>query len=199
MEYDTSQVYSPEADTMALLAAARAEARPGDRVLEIGTGSGLIAREISRVTRVTATEINPHAAICARRAGVDVIRTDLVAGIRGEFDLILFNPPYLPTRPEERIDDWLEYALDGGADGRAVIGRFAREVGRVLAPGGRILLLVSALTGPGRVRDLFAARGYAVTTVLRQDAEGEVLSVLRITRDERTGAGSRATGESEGP
>ena len=43
----------------------------------------------------------------------------------GLFDLIVFNPPYLPTQPEERIDDWLEYALDGGVDGRAVITRFA--------------------------------------------------------------------------
>jgi len=96
---------------------------------------------------IVATDINPHAVFCAREQGVDVIRCDLFSGLRGSFDLILFNPPYLPTQPEERIDDWLEYALDGGATGRDVIERFAAGVGGVLAPGGRILLLVSALTG----------------------------------------------------
>ena len=94
-----------------------------------------------------ATDINPHAVLCAHKAGIDVVRTDLFTGIRGPFDLVLFNPPYLPTQPEERMDDWLEYALDGGESGRAVIERFARNVGDVLAPGGRILLLISSLTG----------------------------------------------------
>ena len=63
MQYDRFQVYQPEADTCLLLDAALAEVRPGDRVLEAGTGSGLIARELAKVTSVVATEINPHAAI----------------------------------------------------------------------------------------------------------------------------------------
>src|SRR5512145_2777740 len=46
MEYDPCQVYAPEADSCLLLAAALAGVRPGDRVLEVGTGSGLIAGEI---------------------------------------------------------------------------------------------------------------------------------------------------------
>ena len=186
MKYDPSQVYSPEADTVLLLDAARAEAKPNDRVLEVGTGSGLIAAEIARITRVVATDINPHAVFCARRAGIDVVRTDLFTGIVGPFDLILFNPPYLPTRPEDRMDDWLEYALDGGVSGRAVIERFARNVGEVLAPGGRILLLVSSLTGLSEVQELFAGRGYSSITARHQDIEGgEVLSVLKIFRKER--------------
>lgn len=182
MNYDPAQVYSPEADTVLLLEAARAEVRPGDRVLETGTGSGLIAREIAKIARVLATDINPHAVIAARDGSTDVVRTDLCAGIRGPFDLVLFNPPYLPTRPEERVDDWLEYALDGGESGRVVIERFAGDVGRILAPGGRILLLISSLTGPAEVEDLFSRAGYIVSIVRQQPVEDEVLSVLKIRR-----------------
>ena len=160
--------------------AARAEVKPGDRVLEVGTGSGLIAAELARITRVVATDINPHAVISARDAGVEVVRTDLFRGIRGPFDLVLFNPPYLPTQPEERMDDWLEYALDGGESGRAVIERFAAEAGRVLAPGGRILLLISSLTGLSEVSDLFTRHGYSVEIVAQQVVEDEVLYVLRM-------------------
>jgi len=181
---DPGQVYQPEADTCLLLKAALAEVRPGDRVLEVGTGSGLIAAELGRVAPVVATDINPHAVAAARERGVDVIRADLLSGICGKFDLIVFNPPYLPTRPEERVDDWLEYALDGGPTGREVIARFAAGAGRVLAPGGRILLLISSLTGPEDVCALFTHRGYATTVAAQEPAEGEMLMVVRIVRSE---------------
>jgi release factor glutamine methyltransferase len=182
MSHDPAQVYQPEADTYLLLDAARKEVNAGDRVLEIGTGSGLISRELAKVSDVVATDINPHAALCARSSGVSVVRSDLFAGIRGTFDLILFNPPYLPTLPEERIDDWLEYALDGGETGRVVIERFAAEVGRVLAPHGRILLLISSLTGVGEVSDLFSRREFKSEIVLKQKIEDEYLYVLKIIR-----------------
>ena len=155
MSHDPSQVYKPEADTYLLLDAARAEVKAGDRVLEIGTGSGLIAAELAKVTVVVATDINPHAVFCARKRGVDVVRSDLFCGIRSMFDLIVFNPPYLPTQPEEMVDDWLEHALNGGLNGRTVIQRFSEDIERVLAPGGRILLLISSLTGLPEVPDPF--------------------------------------------
>jgi len=181
-DYDPGQVYQPEADTYLLLCAAVDEVKPGDRVLEVGTGSGLIAAAVGKAAPVVATEINPHAAYCARRAGVDVVRCDLLGAIRGPFDLVLFNPPYLPTAPHERIDDWLEYALDGGADGRETIARFAADVGSVLAPGGRILLLVSSLTGPDEVKELFMGHGYTADVVRQENVDDEVLCVLRIRR-----------------
>lgn len=182
MPVDPYQVYMPEADTFLLLNAALSEVRADDRVLEIGTGSGTIAEGLLGRATIVATDINPHAAACAHDKGINVVRNDLVSGLRGMFDLILFNPPYLPTEPEERIDDWLEYALDGGKDGRVVIGRFATEVSRVLAPGGRILLLVSELTGVSEVSRLFSRQGFGCETVAEEESEGEMLYVLRFVR-----------------
>jgi release factor glutamine methyltransferase len=182
MPHDLSQVYQPEADTYLLLDAARNEVKTGDRVMEIGTGSGLIARELAQVSDVVATDINPHAVLCARCSGVNVVRSDLFAGIRGAFDLILFNPPYLPTQPEERIDDWLEFALDGGESGRVVIERFAAGVGGVLAPGGRVLLLISSLTGLSEIIALFFRYGYSSEIAMQQAVEDEMLYVLKIVR-----------------
>jgi release factor glutamine methyltransferase len=182
MSYDPAQVYQPESDTCLLLKAALAEVKPGDRVIEIGTGSGLISFEIAKIAPVVATDINPHAAMSARGFGVEVIRTDLFSGVCGVFDLVLFNPPYLPTQPEEKIGDWLEYALDGGEDGRMVIERFASQVDRILSPNGRILLLVSSLTGPEEVRDFFSRKGFSSTIIQRSIIEDEELFVLKISR-----------------
>jgi release factor glutamine methyltransferase len=177
------QVYPVEEDSRMLLEAALAEVRAADRVLEVGTGSGHVAASLARrATRVVALDINPHAAAAARSLGVEVIRADLLAGVRGPFDLVLFNPPYLPTDPTERLDDWLEYALDGGPDGRRTIARFLGELGRILAAGGRALLLISSLTGPREVAALARSAGLHGTVVLENRVEDETLMVLRLER-----------------
>lgn len=178
------QVYPPSEDSRLLLAAALREVRPGDRVLEIGTGSGYITAHLAGQCRsLLATDVSPHAVRQARKSGIEVVRTDLFAGICGKFDLIIFNPPYLPTAPHERIDDWLEHALDGGAAGRSVIERFVRGAGRVLTAGGRILLLCSSLTGIGEVRETFARQGFICFVVGELALEDELLVVLRAVPD----------------
>jgi release factor glutamine methyltransferase len=174
-----SQVYPFEEDSRLLLAAARAEYRTGYRVLEIGCGSGHISADLCQTADVLATDISPHAVRASRALGIEVVRADLFAGICGRFDLVLFNPPYLPTLPEERCDDWLEYALDGGPDGRSVIARFIEVVGSVLVPGGRFLLLVSSLTGIREVQKMMEQAGFTSGIVAGTRVEGEELVVIR--------------------
>ncbi len=177
------QVYPVREDTLLLLDAARMEVQSSDRILEVGTGSGHIAVELGAISReVVATDINPHAVSMAKGKGVEVIRTDLVSGLCGTFDLIVFNPPYLPTREEERVEDWLERALDGGVSGREVIERFLQETPRILASGGRILLLLSTLTGVENVLDLASKLGFTGQIMQSIAIEGEDLLVIRLTR-----------------
>jgi release factor glutamine methyltransferase len=178
------QVYPPREDTFLLLEAALSEARAGERVLEVGTGSGFLASRLQNTCAVLATDINPYAVREARQAGVETARADLLQGIRGPFDLVVFNPPYLPTHPDDRISDWLEFALDGGKDGCEVIRRFSGQVGRVLAPGGRVLLVISTLTGLSRVRAFLEGCGFLTRVIRRQVLPGEILFVIRCERIE---------------
>jgi release factor glutamine methyltransferase len=181
---DLGQVYQPAEDTFLLLKTAKSEVRSSDRVLEIGVGSGYISLGlISSCRFLVATDKNPHAVRLSHDFGVSVIRTDLTAGLCGPFDLILFNPPYLPTDPSERINDWLELALDGGPSGRDVIIRFLQEIPSLLSHEGRVLLLISSLTGPEEVEDLIRKNGFVSTTVAEERVEGgENLLILKLSR-----------------
>jgi len=76
-------VYPPDDDTFLLLGAALALVAPGEKVLEVGCGSGFIAAGLLPQADVIGTDINPHALVQSREAGVEVVRTDLLAGIRG--------------------------------------------------------------------------------------------------------------------
>lgn len=185
MSFDASQVYQPAEDTFLLIRAALAEVKASDVVVEIGTGSGAVASAVQAVAPKTlGVDINPHAAAHARAVnGVSAIRGDLFSALCGTFDLILFNAPYLPTLPEERIDDWLEYALDGGVSGRDVIERFLPQAVSRLSEGGRILLLISSLTGLTETVALCERFGCTAAVCAEEAVEGaEMLYVLRIVR-----------------
>ncbi|MEE8231956.1 MAG: HemK2/MTQ2 family protein methyltransferase, partial [Thermoplasmata archaeon] len=100
---EDDEVYRPAEDSYLLLRAL--DLADANSFLEIGTGTGLIALHAARRVPTLATDINPLATgltqANARRNGLslDIVRADLFRGLRGKFDVIAFNPPYLPLRP----------------------------------------------------------------------------------------------------
>ncbi|MGC9517155.1 MAG: HemK2/MTQ2 family protein methyltransferase [Methanomicrobiales archaeon] len=146
-------VYIPAEDTFLL--ADNLKINKGDNVLEIGTGTGLVALEASQnAIKVVATDINSYAVDCARenvilnsKDNIVIKLGNLFQPIQNEkFDLILFNTPYLPTHEDEKIDEELNAAWDGGADGRETIDVFLNEVKDHLNWGGRVQLVQSSLS-----------------------------------------------------
>lgn len=178
------EVYEPAEDSALLAEAAVERVRAADRVLEVGVGSGWVAERVGRETgaAVVGSDVNPHACRRTRERGVEAVRANLVDPFPdGAFDAVLFNPPYLPTDPEADWDDWMETALSGGESGRAVVDPFLDDVRRVLAPGGRVVLLVSTLTGFDAVVDRAERRGFDVETVREESYPFETLSVLLLS------------------
>jgi release factor glutamine methyltransferase len=184
---DTDLVYEPAEDSFLLADAALKEAKPGMRILEVGTGSGFVSAILLsnlKDIQLIATEINPHASRCAKKNSVEVIRTDLFKGLRlrspeARFDLILFNPPYLPTSKEEKVPGWLNYAFDGGISGRDTLDRFLDEVKNYLKPRGKVLLLISSITGLDAVKKKMINLGFAVDVVSRKKVSFEELMVVK--------------------
>jgi len=181
-DVDLSEVYEPAEDTYLLLKAAIGEIQPDDSVLEIGCGRCVISEEISpRVKSLISTDINPHAVRLAGIKGLKTIRADIFKGIKAKFDLILFNPPYLPTSDKERSSGWLNLALDGGPCGRDVINGFLEELGDHLAPGGRALILVSSLTGLKDVEEKARLEEFDARIIAQERYFFESLYVLKLT------------------
>ncbi len=178
------QVYEPSEDTFLLAEAALSEIMNSERVLEVGCGSGLISAVIKSNTgaSVVGIDINPFAVKCSRENDVQTIRCDLLGPIKGKFDIILFNPPYLPTNEDERTEGWLNVALDGGNDGREIINRFIKEANDCLKDHGKILLLVSSLSGIEDIKSSILSLGYSIREKVTERFDFEQLVVLVATK-----------------
>ncbi|MCL2687465.1 MAG: class I SAM-dependent methyltransferase [Methanobrevibacter sp.] len=151
-------VYEPSDDSFLL--ANNLDIDFGDKVLEIGTGSGIIAMYASKIAdEVIATDINFDAILLSEKnflanniKNIKLLFGDLFEPIKKEssenqkFDVILFNTPYLPTEDCEILEDNLNYAFDGGLDGRKVIDNFLNEVKNFLNEGARVQLVQSSLS-----------------------------------------------------
>ena len=160
-------VYIPSDDTFLL--AENLEIKEGQSVLEIGTGSGLVSMYASLLTDdVTATDINYNALELAEKNfklnNINTIKLefgDLFEPVKDKkFDVILFNTPYLPTDSEDIINDDLNYAFDGGLDGRKVIDRFINEVSNHLNDKGIVQIIQSSLSDNNRTLDMFDRNGF---------------------------------------
>lgn len=144
------EVYNPSDDSYLLLKVV--EVAPGESLLEMGTGTGLLAIHAAKLgAKVTAVDINPNAVEAARRNAahnnvrLDVVQGDLFEKNPGSYDVIAFNPPYLPG--EATSTAWIEKAWSGGEEGSEVAVRFLRDAWKHLNPGGRIYMILSSVGG----------------------------------------------------
>jgi release factor glutamine methyltransferase len=160
-------VYEPAEDSF--LFAENLAVNDGDVVLDMGTGCGILGIVAAeKAAYVIAVDVNPFAVRCAKEnarfnhvAGkLFFVQGDLFAPIRmgQEFDLILFNAPYLPAK-DVGDDSWLRLAWAGGITGREVIDRFICEVSNHLKQAGRIFLMQSTLSDIDQTLRRFGENG----------------------------------------
>nr|WP_107120204.1 HemK2/MTQ2 family protein methyltransferase [Streptomyces regalis] len=173
---------APYLDTALLVGALRDEPVPdGADVLDVGTGSGALAIEaVRRGTYVTAVDMSWRAVCTARlnarparlrriRIRIRIRHGNLFAPVRGQsFDLILANPPYVPTPDTGRAPHGAARSWDGGRDGRLVLDRICREAPTLLRPGGVLLVVHSSLSCPDRTLTHLRGAGLKASVTRRR-------------------------------
>lgn len=137
-------IYEPQEDSYLLQKHVRKYAK--GKVLDVGTGSGIQALTALEKTKdVLAVDVDEEAVEYVKKKGVNAIVSDLFSNVEGKFDLIIFNPPYLPE--DEHEDEESKRVTTGGKEGFEVLERFLKEAKKFLKENGKILFVVSSLTG----------------------------------------------------
>jgi release factor glutamine methyltransferase len=159
------------------------EVRPADRVLDMGTGSGVNAILAARAgaREVVGVDINP-AAVAAARAnaarndvGVQFAVSDVFSAVGGRFDLVVIDPPFRWFTPRTAAENAI------ADEGYAGVARFFAGLRERLRPGGRVLLFFGTSGDQDHVLELARATGLTVETVASRDLTRDGMTVTYST------------------
>ncbi len=168
----------PETEELAMMAVASVE-EEGQSVLDLCTGSGAIAIAVAKETekrgkkaKVTALDISAEALTLAKENaeanGADVLflQSDLFTRLRGRFDVIVSNPPYIPSAEIDKLQREVKdyeprLALDGGEDGMDIYRKIAADASKYLNRGGMLIMEVG-IGEAEKVARLFKGSAYSM-------------------------------------
>jgi len=148
------QIYSPEEDSFLLQEILNKKLpniikeKPNLKFLEIGPGSAIQLKTTLKLgikkENIFSCDINPDAIKHCKKLKFNCINSNLFEKIKNKYDVIIFNPPYLPENELEPEDSKL--ATTGGKNGSEIINKFLIQAKKHLTKNGIILLLTSSLT-----------------------------------------------------
>lgn len=183
-------IYEPREDSYLLQKHIKKYCKKDYIVLDMGTGSGIQAKEAAKYCKkVTAVDIQKNVIKRLKKEQSEnkkrkILRkinykvSDLFSNIKQKFDLIIFNPPYLPQ--DVGIDD---IAIYGGKKGYELIEKFLSQVNNYLKPDGKILLLFSSLSKEKKVVEFIEKYGLKYKFIGGTKVFFEKLSVVLLEKD----------------
>lgn len=189
-------VYSPREDSFLLIDCIKKEDLVGKDCLDLGCGSGVVSEAmlLANPRSVTALDINSKAVLVTKQRIklfqnsflnkstftppiFSAKKSNLFSSILLEkFDLIAFNPPYLPSDEIKWVD------LDGGVGGREVINKFVIQSKKYLKKNGVVLLLVSTLNDLTIIKKFLKKNFLIVRIVGKRKIFFEELVVFRCEK-----------------
>ncbi|XP_052181590.1 uncharacterized protein LOC127794491 isoform X3 [Diospyros lotus] len=199
------EVYEPCDDSFALVDALLAdrthllEHRP-TLCMEVGCGSGYVITSLALMlgqegsgAYYIATDVNPHAVrvtsetLAAHGVCADLVTADIASGLEnrlaGLVDVMVVNPPYVPTPEEEVGCDGIVSAWAGGENGRTVIDKILPIADKLLSDRGWLYMVTLTANNPSEICRQMRKKGYASRIVVQRSTEEESLHVVKFWRD----------------
>lgn len=174
-------VYEPAEDSY-LLSEQVKKYSSGKKVIDIGSGSGIQAQTalFSGAKSVLATDANPQAVKLLKEKSLNAKLSNLFSKVPPQkFDLIIFNPPYLPFDPAE--DSSSALATTGGKNGDEILLKFIQQAKKFLAKNGIILVVLSSLTPQNKILKLIKKLNLKKTKLSAKKIFMEELEVWKLT------------------
>jgi release factor glutamine methyltransferase len=176
--------YEPSEDTFLLIKALTENVSSCERSLEVGVGSGAVSKVISAVSKKhIGIDINPYAIEASTKLVPDAtfFESDMFKKVTGTFDMIAFNPPYIPAHDEDP-KDWITKATVGGKKGYEVILRFIDGLDTHMTSDGACYLLLSQLSVPEIIDKALKEHLLDFEVVAKMSVMMEELFVYKITK-----------------
>ena len=165
-------IYEPREDSFLL--AKYIEKFAFGKILDIGTGSGVQAEvALKNTNNVLAVDINKECVNYAKRKNINAEVSDLFSNINEKFDLVIFNPPYLPD--EELEDNESKLITTGGTYGYEILERFFSQVNKYLNKNGKILIVFSSLTNKNKINIIIKKNNFKFELLEKQKIFFEIL------------------------
>ncbi len=138
-------IYDPQEDSFLLVKWVKKHCK-NKSVLDMGTGTGILAETALNhgAKEVLAVDINSFVINHVKSKGINAKVSNLFSNVKEKFDLILFNPPYLPENKLEDKDT--KRITTGGKKGYEILDKFLKASQIHLNPKGKILIVFSSLT-----------------------------------------------------
>ena len=185
------EIYEPREDTFMIEKEVKRLAT--GKVLDMGTGTGVLAIEASqKADYVIGCDINRAALDYAKKKAetmsldnVKFVYSDLFSYFKEnpeKFDLIIFNPPYLPEQEGEEEEVRLQ--VSGGKKGYELLERFFAEVSDYLEVDGKILVLFSTLTGVDKIHDILDKHAFSYQKLSEEAYDFETLFVYLVEKND---------------
>ncbi|KAI5072033.1 hypothetical protein GOP47_0012139 [Adiantum capillus-veneris] len=199
------EVYEPCDDSFALVDAlladkAQLEELKPSLCLEVGCGSGYVITSLALIlgncsnseVQFLATDVSEAAVhttcstLAAHHVNAEVVVADLVSGLEKRLDkvvdVLVFNPPYVPTPEHEVGVEGIASAWAGGDRGRMVIDRMLSIIDSLLSSKGIFYLVAVTENNPGEICQVMRCKGFASRIVVQRHTDEESLHVLKFWR-----------------
>ncbi len=175
MQNKSAETYIPSEDTFFL--AEHIANEKGRSALEIGTGSGYLAKILEKnFALVISTDIDFGSLKSQENKTKNIICCDGAAALGAKFDLVVCNLPYLPS------DQIIDKAVDGGPEGLQVPLRIIESASTCLRPEGKMLYLTSSLANYQRLMEKTKSLGFSVKVLAKKKLFFEELLIIEAVK-----------------